>query len=339
MPKQLTIEQRARIILLLEEGYSTRSIAERESVSQTAVVKTGKRKRETGNLKDRPREGRPVKFTKREERRTVRKITRNECSTAVDIQKELKKEGKDVSTETVRRVLKKKGLKSKVKCKKPFLSKKHKQQRLKFALNHREWTIEMWRQVIWSDESKFMIFGSDGREYCWKRPSEPLKDCHIKPTVKFGGGSIMVWGCFTSQGVGNLCWIQGKMNSELYCQILEEDLMGTLDWYGLRKEDVTFQQDNDPKHTSNKTKDWLFRNNINVLEWPAQSPDLNPIENLWGIIKRKLRGVRVKSKNELWEIIEEVWNDIDEQICNKLIDTLPQRICDVIKVKGSYTRW
>ena len=73
-----------------------------------------------------------------------------------------------------------------------------------------------------------MIFGSDGCKYCWKRPEEPLTDQHVIPTVKFGEGSIMVWGCFSSFGVGNIVRIYGAMNGELYQQILEEDLLGTI---------------------------------------------------------------------------------------------------------------
>ena len=76
---------------------------------------------------------------------------------------------------------------------------------MKFAKKYRSWTTEDWSKVIWSDESKFMIYGSDGREYCWKKPGEPLRDHYVKLTVKFEWGSIMVWGCFTSDGVGNIC--------------------------------------------------------------------------------------------------------------------------------------
>ena len=70
--------------------------------------------------------------------------------------------------------------------------------------------------MVWSDESKFQIFGSDGRQYCWRKEGEALKDAHIKSTVKFGGGSVFVWGCFTCHGVGFLCKIDGSLDAELY---------------------------------------------------------------------------------------------------------------------------
>ncbi|GBB84788.1 hypothetical protein RclHR1_11360002 [Rhizophagus clarus] len=108
----------------------------------------------------------------------------------------------------------------------------------------------------------------------------PLQDAHVKPTVKFGGGSIFVWGCFTSSGVGYLVRMEGGLDAELYCKILEEDLMGTLHYYDLDTNDIIFQQDNDPKHTATRTKQWFEDNEIEVLSWPPQSPDLNPIEHL-----------------------------------------------------------
>ena len=165
--------------------------------------------------------------------------------------------------------------------------------------------MDDWNKVIFSDESKFNLFGSDGRQYCWKRSGEALKDQHVLGTVKFGGGGIFVQGCFTSQGIGNLCRIDGGLDAELYCKILDEDFLGTLTYYDLSIENVIFQQDNDPKHKTRITQRWLESKNITVLDWPAQSPDLNPIEHLWSEMERRLRNIDkpIKNKNELWEMI------------------------------------
>ena len=138
MPR-LTLEQRARIILLFEEGYTSRQIATREKVAQSTVIDTRKRMQVTGNLHDKQRSGRPRLLSKRHERRIVRYISSGECSTAVDIQKKLKIDDQiDISAETIRRILKKNGLKSKIKCKKPYLSKKHQKKRLMFAKIHKD---------------------------------------------------------------------------------------------------------------------------------------------------------------------------------------------------------
>ncbi|GES79073.1 transposable element Tcb1 transposase [Rhizophagus clarus] len=111
-----------------------------------------------------------------------------ECSNAIQIQKSLKvNDDIEVSTSTVRRALNRNGLAAQVKRKKLLLSKKHRKKCLNFAKRYKDWTVSDWNKVVWSDESKFQIFGLDGHQYCWKRPKDPLQDVHVKPTVKFGG--------------------------------------------------------------------------------------------------------------------------------------------------------
>ena len=150
----------------------------------------------------------------------------------------------------------------------------------------------------------------------------------------------MTWGCFCCQGIGNLCRINEKMNSELYCQVLEDDFLGTLEWYNIDRNNIIFQQDNDPKHTSKLARAWFSNNNIDVLEWPSQSPDLNPIEHLWSEVKNQLRKLpeQITSKEDLWDKLQDIWNNIKTEKCIKLIETIPERIRDVIKAKGGYTK-
>jgi len=340
--KPIPIYQRERIFDLIKEGLPSRTIAFREKVSHSSVIRIKQRQEKTGSFNVKPKPGRPRILTERHDRNIARLIKSGQCSNAVQVQKNLiSYENITVSPNTVRRSLKRQGLAARVKKRKPLLLKRHRIARKKFAKKYRDWTIEDWRKVVWSDESKFLIFGSDGREWCWKDPKLPLQPQHIKPTVKFGGGSVMMWGCMGAFGMGKYCKIDGRMDGELYREILKDEFMGTLSVCNLGIDDVIFQQDNDPKHTAKKTYEWFDDNNVEILDWPSQSPDLNPIEHLWNEIDRRLRNLpdNITSENDLWNKIQQVWNEIDIDFCLKLIDTMPQRINDVFKAGGGYTKW
>ncbi len=114
---------------------------------------------------------------------------------------------------------------------------------------------------------------------------KPTQHCNIIPTVKHGGGSVMVWGCFAASGPGRLAIIDGTMNSALYQKILKENVWPSVCDLKLKRTRV-MQQDNNLKHTSKSTYEWLNENKIKVLESPSQSLDLNPIEMLWHDLKQ-----------------------------------------------------
>ncbi len=142
----------------------------------------------------------------------------------------------------------------------------------------------------------------------------------------------------SSAGVGPLCFLKSTVNAAIYQKILEYFMLPSADkLYG--DADLIFQQDLAPAHTAKGTKSWFNDHGVTVLDWPANSPDLNPIENLWGIVKRKMRDTRPNNADDLKATVKETWASIPPQQCHKLITSMPRRIEAVIKAKGAPTKY
>lgn len=178
----------------------------------------------------------------------------------------------------------------------PPLNEQHKQYRLRFAEEHIGWKHEwstvsgpsMFKlrlsiKIIWSDEKRFNLDGPDGFSGYWR---DLRSDPRILSKRSFGGGGCMVWSGFSSIGKLPVVFIRGNMNSEGYQEVLANFLLPYLEqWAHL---EFTYMQDNAPAHASRSTRDWLQAHQVPLMEWPPRSPDLNPIENAWGQLARKV---------------------------------------------------
>ena len=164
---------------------------------------------------------------------------------------------------------------------------------------------------------------------------EKYIDACLQPTVKHGGGSVMVWGCISANGVGDLVRVDGIMNAAKYKQILIHHAI--LSGKRLIGNKFIFQHDNDPKHSAKTVKSYLQGKTVDatltVLDWPPQSPNLNIIEAVWDYLDRERNKKQPKSTEELWQVLEEAWDNLPQDYLRKLQESLPKRVALVIKSK------
>lgn len=335
-------KKRATAVTLQKEGYSYREIAAKigQGVSPAGVLKLCRRFDETGTIQNKSGRGRKMATTPQTDRRIVRLALKNRKSCAVDINMSLADTGVTVSHRTVRRRLVKAGLRARIPRKKPFLNTAQRLKRLKWAKQHVIWTSEQWSRVLWSDETRISIFGSNGVRYVRRRPGEDyLPEC-TTATMKHPL-SIMVWGCMSRDHVGRLQVLEGTVNADKYIKdVLQTKVLTSAgDIFGDGASFV-FQQDGAPCHTAKKCLAWFRQNKVELLEWPGNSPDLNPIENLWARLKKAVAAKRASNKRELIEAVISSWyHIISPADLHQLVDSMPRRCQAVIKAKGYPTRY
>jgi len=336
--KELTDFERGKIVGLHIGGFSIRKISEILKHPKSTVGDIVKKYNEQGLTSTLPRSGRPKILSERDNRQLIKITKNNRNKTLEEITEDFNITlDKPVSSRTVQRTLHQKGYSGCAAKKKPFVSEINRKKRYGWCRMRKKWEKE-WDSIIWSDESRFEIFNNDSKNWVWRKKDEKYQVNCLKPTVKNSEG-VMVWGCFCNNKIGPLVLIEGTLNSDRYIELLEEHLIPFLNNLGAANH--IFQDDNAPCHASKKTKTWKNDNEIEFLPWPAQSPDLNPIENLWDALERRVRKHRPipKNKKEFFEALKEEWNKIDEIQLNRLVTSMPRRIKAVIRNKGNPTKY
>jgi len=338
----VSLGKREAIIELHRLGCTQRRIGTALRMDHRTIGRIIQLYKSTCQLTPRKSPGRPPRLTARERRYLARKLRTNPKSTPSKLAQELtQNEGIKIHPKTIRRALHKEGLKAFKKPRKPYLSPSQRKLRLKFAQEYSKKPPNFWKQVVFSDESPFQIFPSSGGQWTWRRPGERFLPGQYVETVKHGGGTIHIWGCMTFQGVGWMCRLDQGLDGPTYITILEDELQQTLKKYFPRGKQFIFQQDGCSVHRCKVVKEWFEKKKMAILPWPAQSPDLNPIEHLWADVKRRImeKHAKVSNKEQLWSAIEEEWEATPKETVRTLYESIPGRLQAVIQAKGGVTKY
>jgi transposase len=328
--EQIKDFDKGRIIAYRECGKSNRWIAEKLSRCHTTIGRFLQKYDETGMISRVEGSGRKRKTTVRDDRLIVRSVKKKRTTSADDIKKEL---NLTLCEQTIRNRIHECGFSSCFTLKKNFVNERNRKLRLKWAKNYVSWTIDQWNNVLWSDESPFLLRYA-GRIRVWRQRNERYKEFCLKGTVKHDI-KINVWGCFTSSGVGDLKLIEGNMEQNQYKQILLHHMIPSISRLFPDPSNCIFQQDNDPKHTAKVVQNWIKNvRKIQVLPWPSQSPDLNPIENLWAILDKNLKNRQCRNEEELFQCLQHAWNALSPDMLSNLVSSMPQRCREIINNKG-----
>jgi len=330
-----TPDQRARIYQAHCDKRSLISIQNDFGFAINTIRNIIKVFKENGEWARKEGSGRPRKIDKRDQQKIIAEVLEDRFATGEEIRKKVKLN--NVSERTVRREITRSGeFTNQLAAKKPFISATNKKRRLKWCLDHQHWSVRRWKRVLFSDESPYVL-RFNRRRRVWRRPGEKYLAACLKGTVKHDK-KIMVWGCFAAHGVGRLYRVQGILEQFQYAHIIDHEMMPSAQNLFPRGEWI-FQEDNDPKHTSHMCQYLLETLGVIRLAWPAQSPDLNPIENLWAILDQRLKDRVCNSEEELFACLQEGWAALPVDILTKLAESMPNRIAAVIATRGGPTKY
>lgn len=339
--RNLSHEEIVQAISLVNDGRSQRYVGRVLSVRQSTISKLVRRYRETGGYKRRPGQGRKRSTTAIDDRFLRLTALRIRHCTARQIKNELLTvRNVNVTSQTVRNRLREQGIRARIPAKGPILTREHRIHRLQFARDHRDWTAENWANILFTDESRYCLFSSDRRLPVYRRDGERFSQCNFRNTTNFGGGSIMIWGGVSSEAKTELVVIRnGSMTADRYIRfILEPHVVPFAPYIG---PNFRLMHDNARPHIANIVRNYLNEVDIRVLEWPARSPDMNPIEHVWDHIGWKLqtRQVPTRTLEELEAAVNEEWNQVGQDYIRGLFESLPRRMAAVIRARGGNTHY
>jgi transposase len=328
MPQQRNLSamktKRSTILHLWNIGHrSPTTIARMTKIPLRTIKYNIAKIKEQGTIEDRPRLGRPRKITANDNQALGQWIRRNNEITSQELsEKLLHDRDLNISRWTVQRQLHRMGYKSTLPHGTPMLTQEQKDARVQWAIKHQN---DDWSRTIFTDETCYQLFRNTIRR--WSR--NPKAEVKRIPKNK---QKIMVWGSFSIKGLVGYHSFNTIMDGPYYVQILQDHLIhNARKQFGRR---YRLQQDNDPKHKSRVAQQFISNEVPEVIDWPSNSPDVNPVENLWSIIKRRVEKRKPANLQELDIFLHEEWKKTDMLVLNHLVNSMKSRCLALIEAKG-----
>jgi transposase/uncharacterized coiled-coil protein SlyX len=333
----LSVEQRWTIVALHRDGRDDSYIAARIPCDMKSVHRWMQHYEQHGNVEDEPRSGRPRSTDEAEDTNIAVVAHVEKFTTPRRIKRKL---GLDVSSRTIDRRLIEVGLFGRVARHKKAFTEEEKRTRLSFAEGYKGWTAAQWMKVVFADEKIVWGEGFWGQVFVRRPPGEALNPDYCVDQdphpVK-----VNVWGCFCGRGLGYLYIFNENMDGKLLKGILGTHLVESakLHFDVEHAEEWWFLQDNDPKHKSVLVRTWLFNHGVQCIDFPPYSPDLNPIENLWADLARRVEQYQAETMEELQDIVVEEWKKTKKTFLRKLARSMPKRCQAVFEAQGDHTKY
>ena len=342
MPR-LNEHSRHEAIGMLRAGASVRQVAGAFGVHYSTVYRLQQRLQVTGTVADRPRAGAPRITTPRQDRAIRRQHLQDRFQTAASTARATQgQRGGPISSRTVRRQLADANIRCRRPHRGPILTDHHRRERRVWAANRGFLGRgTAWRDVVFSDESRFCLSHQDGRIRVYRRAGERYRDGCVLQRDCYGGASVMVWGAINTNFRSRLVIVNGNLNAIRYVgEILQPHLLPLLAQHGGNNR-LLFQHDNARPHVARYSQLFLQQNGVHVIRWPALSPDMNCIEHLWDVLGRMVgeQRPRPRTRQELIAALLQAWQRIPMATICRLTMSMPARLRACVAANGGHTRY